>query len=459
MSTLPFDYSTTRLAARATPIPYVNPAWLGPILGVTGFLSFLPYPALNIGNTSALQMGNVAALVLCLPLLFTRGFAASLRPCGAILLPLAISTFAIAVGRGEPGELLYCVKSFVGWVVSALTLALTIHFAPRYALPMLTGIAAAIVLHAIIGAAQFAAFTGGGELPLTELYVNHSFLSVQNEAVRIARYIQRPFGLFPEPSAMSSSITPFVILLAALTADLVRLPVVAPRPWQKLLFAAAAAGGTALVIVSRSGHLAFLMVGLAVVAAGWARRARVRQADVLVLAAGLLVVLPAVAWFASTSLGDRLGGKSDVGNSSWEERASSLQIGFDLLADAGLGAMTFGMGPGLSSIAIVRATGIDAVFSISLVYLYETGIVGALGGLWLACAIAERWLALRLDAIYGTALLAWVMGVTLTTSYSQLLPLWIALGWLLAWPVLHVDARPPVDARLAADARRGEVAR
>ena len=32
-----------------------------------GFVCFLPYPAISVGNNSAIQVGNVLTLLMCLP--------------------------------------------------------------------------------------------------------------------------------------------------------------------------------------------------------------------------------------------------------------------------------------------------------------------------------------------------------------------------------------------------------
>lgn len=440
MSTIGRDFLHAPAPRRmAAELPYVSDASVGPILALASFLCFLPYPALNIGNTSALQMGNVVSLMLCAPLLLVPGFIASLRPVAIILLPLVISTCVIALGVGGADELSLCVKSLASWAICGATLAVTLHFAPRHAMSMLLGIAAAIVLHAIVGAIQVVSFENG-EMPFVSIYVNKSFLSVEENASTIARYIQRPFGLFPEPSAMTSSIAPWTILFAALSAGLMRWPA-PPRQWHRVLFALATAGGTALVIASRSGHAAFLLLGLAVVGLGWIRRARAGTGDVAILATLVLVVMPIVAWAGAAALGDRLGGRSELGNSSWEERATSLQIGFRLMAEGGWRTAIFGMGPGLSAVEIARASGLEAIWSVLLTYIYETGIFGAIAAVIVGAGILDRWRSIRLEPIFGSALLAWLIGVTLTTSYSQLLPLWVTLGWLLVWPVGRSDDR------------------
>ena len=38
-------------------------------VALLGFLCFLPYPSFTVGNRSALQLGNILSIFMCLPLL------------------------------------------------------------------------------------------------------------------------------------------------------------------------------------------------------------------------------------------------------------------------------------------------------------------------------------------------------------------------------------------------------
>src|SRR4051794_240931 len=59
--------------------------------GLAGFFCLLPYPALSIGGTSAMQIGNLLTMLMVLPVLAMswRGRAFWIYP--VILLPLVLS--------------------------------------------------------------------------------------------------------------------------------------------------------------------------------------------------------------------------------------------------------------------------------------------------------------------------------------------------------------------------------
>jgi hypothetical protein len=188
--------------------------------GAAGFFCLLPYPALAVGGTSALQIGNVFTLLMVLPILAMSWRRRAFWVYPLILVPLCFS--ALKIGVTGDGDLGVSLKAIVVWAISCLTLLIPQLYARRYALSLLTGIAAVTLLHAAIGLWQLYSYSNG-VFPFAELYVNQSFLSVQDNAETIARYTQRPFGLFPEASAMSSSLAPWVLFWAAMFCGLVRL--------------------------------------------------------------------------------------------------------------------------------------------------------------------------------------------------------------------------------------------
>lgn len=412
----------------------------GVFCAALGFCCFMPYPALRMGNASALQAGNVLVLVLAAVALFVPWKGRPFWVCPLLAAPLCISALKVAL-TGQAG-LDLSLKALVVWTLSILAVLATQLVAPRYAVQLLTGIACAVLIHAAVGLWQAYAFSNS-EFPLAALYVNPSFLSVQDNATIIARYVRRPFGLFPEPSAMSSSLAPWVLFLLATSCGAVKLWA-RTAAWQRGLFAAAGLGGLGLIIVSRSGHAAVTVVAVVALAAAWFVRAPATPRTVAGLMIGLGVFLPVVLYFATVSVGDRLGGKSSFGNSSWGERASSLTLGFELVAEADVPAKVFGYGVGQVSPALQSTAGLDAVFSVLLTYLFETGLVGTLAVIGVGCFGLRVWSRSRWDVALAAIAFVWVVGVTLTTSYAQLLPLWITLGWLTVWPQL---CRPAAAAR------------
>jgi hypothetical protein len=355
--------------------------------------------------------------------------------------PLCISALKAAV-VGQDG-LDLCLKALSVWGLSCLAIVPVQLCAPRYGPHLLNGIAAAMLVHTAVGLWQLYGFTRG-EFPLAGLYVNPSFLSVQDNAETIVRYVQRPFGLFPEPSAMSASLAPWVLILFSLSFGLIRLRS-ALGGMQRFIFGAAALAGLGLVIVSRSGHAAAVCVGVVALVAAWFVRARATSRTFLVVAAVFGVFLPLVVYLAAVSVGDRLGGKTAFGNSSWGERADSLVYGFDLVASGDLATHLLGTGVGQMSPAIQAATGLNAVFSVFLTYLFETGVVGGIALAWVGCFLLRQWSASRFDMTFALVGLVWLVGVTVITSYEQLLPLWMTLGWLTVWSQVCVRNEGPSE--------------
>jgi hypothetical protein len=397
--------------------------------GAAGFFCLIPYPALAVGGTSALQIGNVFTLLMVLPIVAMswRGRAFWIYPL--ILVPLCFS--ALKIGVTGDGELGICLKAIVVWAVSCLALLIPQLYARRYALNLLTGIAAATLLHAGIGLWQVYSFSNG-IFPFAGLYVNQSFLSVQDNADIIAKYTQRPFGLFPEPSAMSSSLAPWVLFWAAIFCGLVRLKQ-QPARWQQVLFALASISGLGLIILSQSGHAAVTLAALLLFAVVWFVRCGATLRSYLVIVTVLGIVLPLVIWGAVISLGNRVG-DSAMGNSSWAERSASLRLGFSMLIEGDSARAICGGGVGHVAPALWNAAQIDAVFSVLLTYVYETGLIGVLAIGAIGYYLLRLWKSLRFNLAFAAITSVWLVGITLTTSYEQLLSLWLVLGWLIAWP-------------------------
>ena len=438
------------------------------LVGLLGFFCFMPYPALNFGNQSAIQIGNALTLLMCLPLLFISWRGRPFHIYVFLVAPMLLSM--LNVGVTGNGNLDLCMKSIVIRSMAGITLLATQYYAPRFALELLTGIAVATVIHVAVGAWQLYCFSSG-QFPLAEIYVNNSFLSVQEMARTIALYIQRPFGIFPEPSAMSSSLAPFVLFWTARACGLVHLKRT-PSRFQEVLFATAAAGGLLLIILSRSGHTLVTLFPMSLFAILWFVRCRATLKNYAVIVVASCVVLPLLIWLGANAMSDRLGGKSDVGNSSWGDRSASLRVGFLLVTTGGADRLIFGIGPGLCAPIVYDISRLEAVWSVLLNYMYETGLIGSAVIAWLAQYLLRIWRSQRFNLPFISIAFVWFVGVLLTTSYDQLLPIWVALGWLTVWPAIcqlqpvenesnreAVQAAPSPDPdRLAAERGKGVIA-
>lgn len=408
-------------------VPARASRWLNWLGGLFGFLCFMPYLAINAGNNTAIQAGNLLTLLMCLPLPFIAWRRRSLWIVPALMAPRFLSTLALGLNGGDID---LATKNVITIGLSLLAMMATQIFAPAAILAILSGVAVAALVHVLVGCWQIVAFQAG-YLPLEWFYTNQSFLSVQENADIIVRYIQRPFGLFPEPSALGASLAPFVLLWFAMAAGLLRLRQ-APSRRQTILFSIAALGSLAIMIASRSGHAAITLAGLLVLAVIWFKRSRATPGHVSAIFMVLAVALPLLIYFAVNSLQDRLGG-SEMGNSSWAERSSSLLIGLKLLAHGNFSTIFFGLGTGMTSPLMQQHYGMEAIWSISLTYIYETGIVGLLVCVLLVGDTLKVWRKSRFDPVFMVVLLVWLVGVTITTSYTQLLPLWVALAMLTNW--------------------------
>ena len=424
-------------------------AWLAAALG---FFALMPYAAISAGNNSSIQFGNLLTIVMAVPTLLLSWRYRSLWFYPLLMAPLVIGMFKVALAGN--GDLSLTFKAVLVWFVVALTIVAAQLYAPRHTLAMLTGMAVATIIHAGVGVWQWYAFDNG-EFPMLWAYTtNPSFLSVEQYARTIARYTQRPFGIFPEPSAMSSSLAPWVLFWIAHLTGVIRLRQRAAA-WQNALFAAAAVGGLGLIILSRSGHSAITLAAAMTFGIIWLTRCRATFRTFVVLAGVFGVIAPIVIYLAFIALSDRLFGASAMGNSSWEERSSSLVIGFSLWVDHGLIPLFFGIGPGQTTPILQRVYHLEAIWSVLLTYVYETGLIGAVVLCWLGTYLGRIWKSLRFDLTFAAITVVWLVGATVTTSYNELLSLWLTLGWLTVWPQICEPA--PAKALWQPRPRLGEM--
>src|SRR5262249_4458732 len=88
-----------------------------------GFFAFLPYPALNAGNQSAIQFGNVLSFFMVLPILVMSWRNRPYWILPLIVVPMLISSLKLAF-TGE-GDITLCPKVTTVFVISCLTLLVT----------------------------------------------------------------------------------------------------------------------------------------------------------------------------------------------------------------------------------------------------------------------------------------------------------------------------------------------
>lgn len=401
------------------------------------FACFLPYPALALGSNTGLQISQAMAVAM-MPLLCLRAPGRSFRALVVILVPVTLSAFVNLVsGTTLSPDLLPKEGIAIALAVGVLWPA---EWVARRALfrQALSAACVALLFHALIGLVQVYGFAHD-EFPLLFLYKNPSFKPMESWSDIYARYIKRPCGLFPEPSAMTSSLGPWVVLLAGLLLDgrLAR-----SLGWRGGRMAASALGlGFVLIALSRSGATFVIMASIAVFCAAkapsWARMFGPGK-----LAASALVLLAALAavgygtYRLSGSLDDRI-------ESSWGLRALSIHAG--LTANTDPTGLAFGVGPGHSTPVLRRALAWVrlpddqddlAVFSLAVCYYMETGFLGALALAAVLCSVLYAIIRSSARLLGVCALCTWLFAVGATTSYIALSPIWLFLAALLAWDSL-----------------------
>lgn len=407
------------------------------LVGLFTLACFLPYPAVAIGARTGLQISHVL-MALAIPALLLRPPGRTLLALLLILGPVYLSGFVNAM-RSATAEADVLPKEALATTLAVCALWPSAWLAERGRFRVaLAAAAAATLLHAAVGLIQVESFSRN-EFPFVVLYRNPSFKNMEAWADSYARYMKRPCGIFPEPSAMAAGLGPWLVVLAGLS--------IAPaggsggpvsRRRDRRLFAAATAAGVLLLALSRSGAAPAIMAGVAFACLGQLRhRARALKPGAL-LGIGLLLAgaLAAVAYIAST-VGAGLDERVEA---SWGLRGLSIVTG--LTANTEPLDLIFGVGPGQSTAVVRRLlswcplpVGQDdmAVWSLSVAYYMETGLIGA-AAIGAVLLMAVRSVARSSAAALGLgALLAWVVGVAFATSYMPLSSVWLFLGALLNW--------------------------
>ena len=281
------------------------------------FAYFFPYPALAIGRTTGLQVSQVAALA-AIPFLVARPPGRSFWAILLLLGPVFVSTFLHHMFADIPSPDLL-VKVSIALALAVLVIWPADWLADRDLFrEVLAAAGAAIVLHLLIGLLQLYSFSKN-QFPLLFLYVNPSFMSVQEMYVGYALYNKRPCGLFPEPSAMAASLGPWTVLLAGLLLNPgLRRRLGWRRAWPVI---PPVACGCLLLALSESGFTFTLMAALLVICAGevWRMVHAPRPSQLVMLALVLLSVVSVLNYAISQLGSGRLESRIDY---SWGLRST-----------------------------------------------------------------------------------------------------------------------------------------
>jgi hypothetical protein len=432
------------------------------------FLCFFPNPAvLSIGSNTGLQAGQILAL-LSLPAALLLGLP--IRHALVLLLlllPVMLSGFhAMLTASAISNEVALNSTMALGLVFVVLIPAGRIVNEAGMR-PLLSGVVWAMVVHLAVGVYQVYRFTQA-KFPLTSLYQNPSFRNfISEDPEPWATYVKRPFGLFPEPSAMAASIGPWLVLMIGLLLyPRFRHGMTRDTRGQLILGAVC---GMSLILMSSSGFAIWLLVSLLLTGLPVLKNKALRLHRPGSLLAMMAVVLVGVAlvYLSFASVGSRLDeqGLGVQGNSSWSARLGSIVWALAYLYGTGPSTLLFGVGPGQSFLMLQSAGSLNllppgsgeipvtAVWSVVVRYGLEGGLLGILA-LALILIMVLRAIVRSSARLLGlSCLLAWLAGVVLTTSYVALLPIWLFLGVLLGWDRIFevrattngFDAKPDVS--------------
>lgn len=420
---------------------------------VFAFLCFFPYPALATGATSGLQLNHIMALAMLPLIALGRLPWRQLSLFTALMCCLLVSGYASLLWQsGVIADLVF--KSFIVIAVATVVMIPGGYLARAGNLAAFAiGASLAILVHAGVGLYQVYSF-GQSAFPFLGIYRNPAFYPIENVAMDYALYIRRPFGLFPEPSAMVSSLGPWLILLMGLLLHRdIRSRLPGLGRW---LVALALAGGVPLLLGARSGY-APLWVACALpilivypIASAPPGRTRSLRGIVMTMLGATLLLIAAI--FAQGQLGSDAAGDND----SWQARQQSIVIGI-AEPSRDLFHFLFGFGPGQSATYLQQSATIDllpawytpssiepvyAVWSVLGTLYMETGLLG-LAVMIAIAVVTARAIAHSSARLLGVCVFgAWLAGVTMTTSYFPLSPIWLMLAVLLGWDKLFEPTAP-----------------
>ena len=382
-------------------------------LQVLVFSAFFPYPAIvELGNTAGLQVSQILAAIIVLLTLPRIVQTRSTLAFVILVVPILLSLGALAF-LGLRGDVDLAIRYTLGLMFALLILPAGGSLMKQARVEWLVNPASlAICIHAIVGVWQYRAFASGA-FPLLAVFRNPSFHDMQDISTSYALYVARPFGLFPEPSAMAASLGPWSLFL--LWYGL--------RPGAKGRSKAlvASAGGILLILLSQSLYAVFLLPGAFLILL-LHRRASSRRISVLELLAWGLAGI-GLFLFAILSAG-----RIDVSaNASTQGRWASLSDGLGE-PFTNLVSLLVGLGPGQSPAVLgAHGGGVTAIYSVIVSAFAEGGLIAlvAMICVWVMC-LHGRTPGYRYVLLY-----AWVAGIGFTTSYISLSPIWLFLAMML----------------------------
>lgn len=382
------------------------------LLQLLVFLAFFPYPAImHFGNGGGVQISQILTVII---LLYTVPWVLQARSMLAFLslvVPLYVSLGALAFFSRGDVDLSIRATVLVTLVLSILPVGggLMRHARPEW---LITPVSAAMCIHATVGVWQYRAFSQG-TFPLLWIFQNPSFADLQNISKSYALYVARPFGLFPEPSAMAAAVGPWILFLLWYGLK--------PGGKAQIVALVGAVAGSSLILLSQSIYAVFLLP-CAFMILLMHRRSSARRMSVFETLIWGLCALGAILFpiLSSTRIDIRT-------NASTQGRISSLVEGIGLPLN-GISSILFGVGPGQSFRVLGLSHGdVTAIYSVVVSAFAEGGLIAFVG---MAC-VTLMWVKKPSSGYRHVFLLAWVAGIAFSTSYASLESIWLFLAMML----------------------------
>lgn len=391
---------------------------------------FFPYPGLEVGRSSGLQIAHVLGLLytpLMLRLFLKR------REFILIYFGLSIPSFlAVLFGNSVSLNLNAAVFQAFGLLTVPIVGVLVVHSGLR---PVILAVIAAVSIHALIGILQQVNYLNG-DFPLIWLYVNPSFAYMEPEATRLLYgvYTKRSFGVFPEPSSMFASLAPFMVLL-----------IYGKKFYPRLNIRASVAIflGLVLFYFSKSGGILYFLVAcIPYVWASFIKQMKRRSSSKILYLLAVSITLLLIFWGFWEAFQSRAQSEFDQDDGSWAQRSASIVFALSAPFEGPLYNLIFGYGLGDVSVLAGEATGRPSVHSWLAQNFMGSGLVGTV-----ALILIFFWMILGIKKstqklIGHVCAYIWLICVAIVTGYFQLLSVWAFFGILLAWRYIKWERQP-----------------
>jgi hypothetical protein len=377
------------------------------------FVAFFPYPAIIfLGNSAGIQLCEALSAIIVLLTLPRLIRARSTLAFVILVVPMVVSLGGLAL-LGWRGDVDLAIRVAVSLIFALLVLpaAGTLMRNSRTDW-LIAPVTVAICIHTFVGVWQYRAFAQG-TFPLLAVFRNPSFHDLQDISTSYALYVARPFGLFPEPSAMAASIGPWILFLLWYGLR--------PGVRRRAMALIGAVAGTLLILLSQSIYAVFLLpcAFLILVAHRRASSRRVSGLELLAWGAAALGMF----FFPIISAG-----RIDVTvNQSTQGRLTSLIDGLGQPFN-NLISLFLGIGPGQSpNVMSAQGNGVAAIYSVVVSAFAEGGLIALVAMI----IVVRMCLQPRSPSYRYAFLIAWVAGIAFTTSYVSLGPVWVFLAMML----------------------------